>query len=92
MAARIQAKVLFGHVQFPKTGLLWAEAMHWACEAMNHTRAPLILRQNHRMKCGMENVVLLDRIRLVFEANVLQVTATVQAAVVLCLSVERPPA
>ena len=37
MAARIQAKVLFGHVQFPKTDLLWAEAMHWACEAMNHT-------------------------------------------------------
>ena len=37
MAARIQAKVLFGHVQLPKTDKLWAEAMHWACEAMNHT-------------------------------------------------------
>ena len=37
MAARIQAKVIFGHVQFPKTDLLWVEAMHWACEAMNHT-------------------------------------------------------
>ena len=36
MAARIQAKVRFGHVQLPKTHKLWAEAMHWACEAMNH--------------------------------------------------------
>ena len=30
MAARIQAKVLFGHVLLPKTDRLWAEAMHWA--------------------------------------------------------------
>ena len=37
MAARIQAKVLFGHVQLPKTDRLWAEAMHWACEALHHT-------------------------------------------------------
>ena len=37
MAARIQAKVLFRHVQLPKTDKLWAEAKHWACEAMNHT-------------------------------------------------------
>ena len=37
MAARIQAKVLFGHVQLSKTDKLWAEAMHWAYEAMNHT-------------------------------------------------------
>ena len=37
MAARIQAKVLFGHVQLPKTDRLWAEAMRWACEALTHT-------------------------------------------------------
>ncbi|CAB1120503.1 unnamed protein product [Ectocarpus sp. CCAP 1310/34] len=37
MAARIQAKVLFEHAQLPKTDRLWAEAMHWACEALNHT-------------------------------------------------------
>ena len=37
MAARIQAKVRFGHEQLPKTDKLWAEAMHWACEALNHT-------------------------------------------------------
>ena len=37
MAARIQAKVRFGHVQLPKTDKLCAEAMHWACEAMSHT-------------------------------------------------------
>ena len=37
MAARIQAKVLFRHVQLPKADKLWAEAMHWACEAMNRT-------------------------------------------------------
>ena len=37
MAARIQAKVSSGHVQLPKTDKLWAEAMHWDCEAVNHT-------------------------------------------------------
>ena len=37
MAARIQAKVLFNYVQLSKTDKLWAEAMHWACEALNHT-------------------------------------------------------
>ena len=37
MAARIQAKVLFDYVQLPKTDKLWAEAMHWACEALHHT-------------------------------------------------------
>ena len=64
MAARIQAKVLFGHVQLPKTDRLWAEAMHWACEALNHTACsanPDSL--SRRMRCGMENLVLLDRIR-----------------------------
>ena len=37
MAARIQAKTIFSHVQLPGTERLWAEAMHWACEALNHT-------------------------------------------------------
>ena len=37
LAARIQAKVTFAHVQLPATDALWAEAMHWACEALNHT-------------------------------------------------------
>ena len=37
MAARIQAKFIFGHAQAPKTDKLWAEAMHRACEAANHT-------------------------------------------------------
>ena len=37
MAARIQAKYFLGYVQLPKTDKLRAEAMHWACEAMNHT-------------------------------------------------------
>ena len=37
MAARIQAKVIVGHVQLHKTDKPWAEAMHWACEAINHT-------------------------------------------------------
>ena len=36
MTARILAKVLFGHVQLPETDKLWAEAMHWECEAINH--------------------------------------------------------
>ena len=36
MAAHVQAKIHFGHVQVLKPDKLWAEAMHWACEAMNH--------------------------------------------------------
>ena len=36
MTARILAKVLFGNVQLPETDKLKAEAMHWACEAINH--------------------------------------------------------
>ena len=37
MVARIQQKVIFEHVQLPRTDKIWAEAMHWACEEMNHT-------------------------------------------------------
>ena len=37
MTARILAKALFGHVHLPKTGKLWAEALHWACKAIDHT-------------------------------------------------------
>ena len=41
MAARIQAKVLFGHVLLPKTDRLWAEAMHWAaCSANPDSKSP----------------------------------------------------
>ena len=37
MAARIQAGAIFSHVQLPPTDPLWAEAMNWACEALNRT-------------------------------------------------------
>ena len=63
MAARIQAKVIVGHVQSPKADKLWAGAMHGACEAMNHTACSATLTLSHRMRCGIENLVLLDRIR-----------------------------
>ena len=36
-AARIQAPILFPHVQLPPLETLWAEAVHWACEALNRT-------------------------------------------------------
>ena len=62
IAARLQAKVLFGHVQLPKTDKLWAEAMHWACEAMNHTVCSANPDSKSPLRCGMENLVLLDHI------------------------------
>lgn len=34
-AARVQAKVLFGHIQLPKAEKLRAEAIHWGCEQLN---------------------------------------------------------
>ena len=39
MAGRIQARELFPGAQLPATGLLWAEASHWACDALNRTAA-----------------------------------------------------
>ena len=60
-AARIQAKVLFGHVQLPETDKLWAEAMHWACEAINHTACSNPDSKSPNEMC-LEKLVLLDRI------------------------------
>ena len=37
MAGRIQAREVFPGVQLPATESLWAEASHWACEALNRT-------------------------------------------------------
>ena len=62
MAARIQAKVLSDYVQLPETDKLWAEAMHWACEALNTLLVLLILTPNRRMRCGPVKLFLLDHI------------------------------
>ena len=37
MAGRIQARELFPGAQFPATESLWAEASHWAYDALNRT-------------------------------------------------------
>ena len=37
MAGRIQARELFPGAQLPATESLWAEASHWACDALNRT-------------------------------------------------------
>ena len=36
-AACIQAPIIFPQVELPPTKSLWAEAVHWACDALNHT-------------------------------------------------------
>ena len=36
LAVRIQASILVPHVELPPSETLWAEAVHWACEALNH--------------------------------------------------------
>ena len=40
MAGRIQAGELFPGAQLPATESLWAEASHWACDALNRTATP----------------------------------------------------
>ena len=37
LAARIQAPILFPHIELPPSETLWAEAVYWACEALNRT-------------------------------------------------------
>ena len=37
LAARIQVSILFPHVEVPPSETLWAEAVHWTCEALNRT-------------------------------------------------------
>ena len=37
LAACIQLPIIFPHVQLPPTKSLWAGAVHWACDALNHT-------------------------------------------------------
>ena len=37
MAGRIEARELFPGAQLPATESLWAEASHWACDALNRT-------------------------------------------------------
>ena len=37
LAARIQAPILFPHVELSPSETLWAEAVHWACKALNRT-------------------------------------------------------
>ena len=40
MAGRIQAYELFPGVQLTATESLWAEASHWACDALNRKATP----------------------------------------------------
>ena len=37
LAARIQARILFPHVESPPSETFVAAGVHWACEALNHT-------------------------------------------------------
>ena len=53
LAACIQVPIIFAHVQLPPTISLWAEAMHWADDALNHTVTTANPGTSGRMKCGM---------------------------------------
>ena len=37
LAACIQAPIIFPLVPLPPTESLWGEAVHWSCDALNHT-------------------------------------------------------
>ena len=37
LAARIQALIFFPHVELPPSETLWAEAIHWVCQALKRT-------------------------------------------------------
>ena len=41
MVGRIQARERFPGAQLPATGSSWAEASHWACDALNRTATPV---------------------------------------------------
>ena len=53
-AACIQAPIIFPHVQLPPTKFLWAEAVYWYTDAMNHTvtTAKLGNKSPHEMWYG----------------------------------------
>ena len=53
LAACIQAPILFPLVQLPPTESLWAEAVHWSCDALNHTATSALPATSLRMRCGM---------------------------------------
>ena len=53
LAACIQAPIIFPLVQLPPTESLWAEAVHWACDALNHTATTTTPETSPRMIFGM---------------------------------------
>ena len=55
LAACTQVPITFPIVQLPPNESLWAEAVHWSCDALNHT-APTANSSNksqHEMWCGI---------------------------------------
>ena len=61
MACRIQAHELFHGAQLPATESLWAEASHWACDALNRaaTSADPRNKSPYEMWCGTPPPVVL---------------------------------
>lgn len=68
LAARIQAPIIFPHVEYPPSEALWAEAVNLACADFNRTKTSSNLGNKsphatprlrptwatgHRMRCGM---------------------------------------
>ena len=54
LVACIQAPIIFPHVQLPPTKSLWAEAVHWACDALNHTANTANLGKKSPPEMGYE--------------------------------------
>ena len=54
LAACNQAPIVFPHIQLPPTKSLRAEAVHWACDAVNHTATTANPgnRSPHEIWCG----------------------------------------
>ena len=61
MAGRIQARELFPGAKLPATESLWAEATHWACDALNRTAtsANPANKSPYEMWCGKPPPVVL---------------------------------
>ena len=63
LAARIQAPILFPHVELPPSETLWAEAVHWCAKPSTVPRRHLTRATSRRTKCGMVRQHLHHRTR-----------------------------
>lgn len=59
LAVRIRRGNFYAHFDLPKIEVLWAEAMHWACDALSRTVTALNRQQDQvkgALSCGNDEI------------------------------------